>query len=94
MTLTVNVALEPEPLFGVNWTDCCPATGALMVRDNAAMLLPALLLARTVKVEVPAAVGVPLMAPVEDLSERPAGRVPLLNDHVMGPVPVALKVVK
>ena len=58
------------------------------------MLLPALLFARTVKVEVPAAVGVPLMAPVEALSERPAGRVPLLNDHLMGPVPVALKVVK
>ena len=41
-------------------------------------------------VEVPAVVGVPLMAPVEALRPRPAGRLPLATDQVIGPVPVAL----
>ena len=36
----------------------------------------------TVKVEVPADVGVPLIWPVEAASVRPAGKVPELSDHV------------
>jgi hypothetical protein len=40
----------------------------------------------TVKVEVPAAVGVPAIAPVED-NVRPAGNVPLVSVHDNGAVP-------
>ena len=34
-----------------------------------------------------AAVGVPVMAPVAVFSDRPAGNVPLVSDHVYGVVP-------
>jgi hypothetical protein len=41
-----------------------------------------------------AAVGVPVMAPVEAFNDSPAGRVPLVTDHVNGMVPpVAASVV-
>ena len=36
----------------------------------------------TVKLEVPAAVGVPVMAPVEALRLSPAGSEPLVSDQV------------
>ena len=38
--------------------------------------------ALTVNVDVPAAVGVPVIAPVEELSVNPAGRLPDETDHV------------
>jgi hypothetical protein len=42
---------------------------------------------------VTAAVGVPVIAPVAALNESPAGKVPLVSDHVYGAVPpVAPKV--
>src|SRR5579872_2103275 len=41
----------------------------------------------TVKLDVPAAVGVPESTPVEALSVIPAGSVPLLTDQVYGAVP-------
>jgi hypothetical protein len=34
-----------------------------------------------VKLDVPAVVGVPLMIPVEELSDRPEGRAPDKMDH-------------
>ena len=37
-----------------------------------------------VKLEAPAAVGVPLMPPVEELSVRPLGRLPEATAHVYG----------
>lgn len=40
-----------------------------------------------VKLEVPETVGVPVMAPVEELSDSPVGSVPLEIDHVGAPVP-------
>ena len=43
--------------------------------------------ARTVKLDVPYAVGVPLTTPVAALSERPAGRLPALSDHAIGVAP-------
>ena len=39
--------------------------------------------------EVPAAVGVPVMAPVLGLKVRPAGRVPVARLQVTAPVPPA-----
>ena len=52
-------------------------------------LLPAALVARTVNVATPAAVGVPLRTPVEDPRLSPAGSVPLVTAHVIGVVPAA-----
>jgi hypothetical protein len=40
-----------------------------------------------VKIDVPAAVGVPLMTPVEAFRLRPAGKPPLVIDQVFGAVP-------
>ena len=53
----------------------------MMVRVRVAVPVPVTLVAPRVTLEVPAAVGMPLIAPVEGLTERPAGR------------PVALKLV-
>jgi hypothetical protein len=39
------------------------------------------------KVKVPAAVGVPLIAPVEAFRLRPPGRLPPVTAHVYGVVP-------
>ena len=41
----------------------------------------------TVKFDVPAAVGVPVIAPDEAFKDKPAGRVPVAIDHVYGAVP-------
>ena len=50
---------------------------------------------RTVKLEVPVAVGVPEMTPVLAASVSPAGSAPLAIDHVYGGVPpVAASVVE
>ena len=48
------------------------------------------MVADRVPVEVPVLVGVPVMAPVLALSDKPAGNVPALIDHVIGVLPVAL----
>jgi hypothetical protein len=64
--------------------------GGLMVREKAiGALLPAVLVAVTLKVDVPAAVGVPLKTPREERT-RPVGRV--VEVQVIGKVPVAMKV--
>jgi hypothetical protein len=49
------------------------------------------LAARTVNDAVPSVVGVPVMAPVEVLRDRPTGSWPLVTAHAIGDVPVALK---
>jgi hypothetical protein len=41
----------------------------------------------TVKFEVPAVVGVPLITPVEELSKRPAGKEPVRILHARGNTP-------
>src|SRR2546426_9510220 len=41
----------------------------------------ALSVTRTVKLEVPAVVGAPVIAPVEALSVKPMGREPMVTDH-------------
>ena len=55
---------------------------------NALVALPAMLVAFTVKLDVPAAVGVPEMSPAPERL-KPLGKLPLSNDHVIGAVPVA-----
>jgi hypothetical protein len=59
--------------------------------DNCFVSLPAALVTFTVKVDVPAAVGVPAIVPVS-ARVKPAGNVPLSMLHVMGVPPVAVSV--
>ena len=66
--------------------------GVLTVRVSSLELLPTELLAVTVNVETPAAVGVPPSTPVEAPRVRPAGSVPLVTAQEMGAVPVAAMV--
>jgi hypothetical protein len=56
--------------------------------DNCLVLLPAELVADTVKVNVPAVMGVPVIAPLLKRS-KPVGNVPLSRLHIMGVSPVA-----
>ena len=64
----------------------------VIVIDSSFVSLPALLVALTVKVEVPAAVGVPLISPVSLFRLRPVGQSPFSTLHVMGAVPSAARV--
>ena len=48
-------------------------TGGLTVRVRSAVPVPPLLVAPSVTVEVPVAVGVPEMSPVEVLTDKPEG---------------------
>ena len=48
---------------------------------------------RSVKFEVPAVVGVPVIAPVEAFNDRPAGKLPTTVAHVYGVVPPAATIV-
>jgi hypothetical protein len=41
----------------------------------------------TVKLEVPVAVGAPVIAPLAGFSDSPTGRAPLVSDHAYGVVP-------
>ena len=64
------------------------AAATIMLSDRSAVFAGLLTsVARTVKLEVPAVVGVPVIAPVLGLRVRPAGRGPLRIDHVYGEVP-------
>ena len=65
---------------------------ALTVIESDLASLPAEFVAVTVNENVPAAVGVPLITPVDALSAKPVGNVPLDMLHVMGVVPLAVKV--
>ncbi|GHV54578.1 hypothetical protein FACS1894216_14890 [Synergistales bacterium] len=56
---------------------------------NAFVLFPALFVAFTVKLKVPAADGVPLIVPVEAFSVNPPGKAPSSIAHVIGALPVA-----
>ena len=53
---------------------------------------PAELDALTVKLNVPAVVGVPVIAPLDVFRFKPVGSVPLLIAQVIGVVPVAVRV--
>ena len=64
---------------------------ATMIMDSACVSFPAALVACTVKLNVPVAVGVPDIAPAV-LSVKPPGKFPAVTLHVMGAVPVAARV--
>lgn len=67
--------------------------GALFtVRVNGTELAPNALVAETVKVKAPSAVGVPLMTPVEALNVSPAGNAPPVTAQVTGVLPEAARV--
>ena len=51
---------------------------------------PAEFVALTVKLDVPIAVGIPVIVPVDAFKLKPVGSVPLDIDQVIGVVPVAL----
>src|SRR5437868_5795164 len=66
-------------------------TGALMAIVSAlAAVPPAASVTWRVNDDVPAAVGVPLMTPVLELSDRPVGIAPPVRANVYGPVPPAV----
>ena len=54
--------------------------------------LPATLVALAIKLNVPAAVGVPVIAPLVVFRFKPVGSAPLPIAQVIGVVPVALSV--
>ena len=56
------------------------------------VVFPAEFVALTIKLDVPATVGTPVIAPVDTFRFNPVGSVPLAIDHVIGVVPVALSV--
>ena len=60
----------------------------LIVSDRALVAVaPLASVTWAVKLEVPVAVGVPLITPVEEFKDRPAGRLPTVTAHVNGEVP-------
>ena len=64
----------------------------LMTMLNALVAFPALLVALTEKLDVPAVTGVPDIIPVFTLRLKPVGRLPLAIAQVIGAVPVAARV--
>jgi len=64
----------------------------LMTMLSALEAFPALLDALTVKLDVPAVIGVPDIVPVFTFKPKPAGRLPTVIAHVIGAVPVAARV--
>src|SRR5215471_12573305 len=57
-------------------------SGCVAVRDP-------LSVTRTVKFEMPAVVGAPVIAPDDAFNDNPAGKVPVITSHVYGMVPPA-----
>ena len=68
-----------------------PDGAALIVIESTLASLPVELVAVMVGVDVPAVVGVPVIAPPLD-SDRPAGSEPLVTDHVIVASPAAVSV--
>jgi len=64
--------------------------GAVMTMLRLLVVFPAEFVAITVKLNVPIAVGTPVIAPVVSFKIRPAGSAPFAIDQVIGVVPVAL----
>ena len=65
---------------------------AVMTTLNDLVLFPATFVALAEKLNVPIAVGVPEITPFVVFKLKPAGRLPLDIDQVIGAVPVALSV--
>ena len=84
--------IVPPPPLALNLTVYSAGAALAIVIDSSFVLLPALLVALTVNLAVPSAVGVPLISPVFPSSFRPSGRLPLLMLHATGSVPSAVRV--
>ena len=76
-----------------------PGSEVVVIAGIAAMMmlrflvvLPKLLVALTVKLNVPTVVSVPIIAPVDVFRFKPVGRLPFAIVHVIGVVPVAVRV--
>lgn len=76
----------PPARLEVEIANVCPAAETAILKDFVAVLLLASV-TLMVKVEVPDAVGVPVIAPDDAFKVRPAGREPVLTLHVYGVVP-------
>ena len=89
----VDGVAVPVPLPSV-FTVMVNSAGAslVIVIDSSFVSLPTLFSALTVNLAVPSAVGVPLISPESLFRLRPAGRLPLSMLHVIGTVPVAIRV--
>ena len=61
----------------------------LITMLSALVAFPALFVALAVKLNVPAVVGAPVIAPVAVFKLSPPGRLPTDKSHVIGVVPVA-----
>ena len=64
--------------------------GAAITIFRGFVILPVVFVALTVKLDVPIVVGVPVIAPDVSFKLKPAGRLPLAIDQVIGVVPVAV----
>ena len=65
---------------------------AVMTILRLLVVLPAEFVALTVKLNVPATIGIPVIAPVVSFRFKPAGSIPSETDHVIGVAPVAFSV--
>ena len=65
------------------------SAASAIVIDSVFVSKPLWFLALTMKVAVPAAVGVPLITPVVSFRFRPSGSLPSETSHAMGSVPFA-----
>ena len=90
VAVSVRVYVVPTVPFG---SVCAGIVGAATIVIVSCLVTePAEFSARTVKVNVPAAVGVPVIAPVVAFSVNPPGKAPDEMLHVIGAVPLTLSV--
>jgi len=83
----------PTVLLGKETVVMVGATPVLLIIMLSVLeMFPKLFVALTVKLNVPAAIGVPVIAPVDVFKFKPVGRLPFTILHVIGVVPVALRV--
>ena len=80
-----------EVLLSKTGVETVAPAALIMIIDKTFSSFPAALLALTVKLKLPAAVGVPEITPFVD-SSNPLGKLPPCNDHVIGVSPVAARV--
>ena len=64
----------------------------MIASERSFVAVPARLVACTVNALVPEVVGVPVIAPVEEFRDSPAGSEPAARLQVIGAVPVAVRV--
>ena len=93
MAVQIKADVEGKnPLFVGVLNGAFMFVAELMVILNGLLSEPPLLVAGTVKLDVPSEVGVPEIRPVLSFKVKPVGREPLVTLHVIGAVPVAVSV--